>query len=105
MESKKVTLNMRVSVHPIQAKLWEQRNIITSKMTLREIGNLVGVESPQQIKHHLEALRKIGAIDYVGGEYIFPKKELDGRDDDVVLPHPPKPNGKMRNKVDPHIYS
>mgnify|MGYP001586073182 FL=1 len=71
----KVTLTMRVAVHPIKAGLWKQRSKITPDMSLREIGKLVGAKEPQQIKHHLEAMVSMGAIDYVGGQYVFPKKK------------------------------
>ena len=71
----KVTLTMRVAVHPIKAGLWKQRSKITPGMSLREIGKLVGVKEPQQIKHHLEAMVSMGSIDYVGGQYVFPKEK------------------------------
>lgn len=72
----KDTLYMRVSVHPIKARLWKHRNNITPGMSLREIGKLIGEGSSQQIKHHLESMVKMGTIDYQGGQYIFP---LDGK--------------------------
>lgn len=70
----KVTLNMRVSVHPTKAKLWRQRAKIRPAMSLREIGMLINVESPQIIKHHLEGLVSMGSIDKVKGQYVFPKR-------------------------------
>ena len=69
----KEILLMRVAVHPIKAALWKQRDKIKPNMTLREMGNLVGSRSPQMIKQHLEGMIKMGTIDYVGGQYIFPK--------------------------------
>jgi hypothetical protein len=69
----KTTVNMRIAVHPIKAALWKERRKITPGMSLREIGNLVGVKSPQQLKHHLENMVKMGTVDYIGGEYVFPK--------------------------------
>jgi hypothetical protein len=68
----KVTVDMRVAVHPIKAKLWESRARLEQGMTLREIGALIKIDSPQQIKHHLEGLVKMGSIDYIHGEYVFP---------------------------------
>ena len=70
---KKVTIEMRVAVDPIKAALWENRKKIKPEMTLREIGALVGVRSPQQIKHHLQVMVTMGSIDYIGGQYVFPK--------------------------------
>lgn len=101
---KKITLTMRISVHPIKAALWNERKKIASGMPLREIGKLIGVKSAQQLKHHLESMVKMGAIDYVGGEYVFPiDEQVCGRDDDWIPPVPPKPNGKTKKKVDPHL--
>lgn len=70
---KKVTIEMRVAVHPIKADLWRQRASIKPDMSLREIGKLIGVKEPQKVKHHLEAMVKMGTIDYVSGQYVFPK--------------------------------
>lgn len=70
---KKVSLEMRIAVHPIKAAMWKQRVNITPDMTLREIGKLIGVKEPQQVKHHLEAMVKMGSVDYIGGQYVFPK--------------------------------
>ena len=64
---------MPVSVHPIKAKIWAgiQSGKITDGMTLRAIGKLSGCNSPQQIKSHLEVMKKMGTIDYVRGQYHF----------------------------------
>ena len=64
---------MRVSVHPIQANLWKHKDRIKSDMSLREIGEIIGVKSPQQIKHHLDQMVKLGSIDYIKGQYVFPR--------------------------------
>ena len=69
----KETLLIRVAVHPIKAALWKRRKEIKPNMSLREIGNLVGSRSPQMTKHHLDAMVRMGTIDYVGGQYIFHK--------------------------------
>jgi hypothetical protein len=70
----KVTLEMRVSVHPIKAALWSKRAKIKSGMSLREIGAVVGEKSPQKLKHHLQAMVVMGSVDYIGGQYVFPKE-------------------------------
>ena len=70
----KVTLMMRVSVHPIKAAIWNgiQSGRITNGMNLRQIGAIVGgAPSPQMVKHHLETMATMGAIDWVGGSYCF----------------------------------
>lgn len=72
-DDKKVVLNMRVAVHPIKAALWRNRSKIKPGMSLREIGKFVGVTSPQKIKHHLQTMVTMGSIDYIGGQYMFPK--------------------------------
>lgn len=72
-DDKKVTIEMRVAVHPIKAALWKQRHKIEPGMSLRQIGNLIGVTSAQQIQHHLDAMVRMGSIDYIGGQYVFPK--------------------------------
>ncbi len=66
---------MRVSVHPIKAKLWNARAQITPGMSLRQMAALIGLpkSSPQLIKHHLDTMVRMGTIDYVGGEYLWPK--------------------------------
>ena len=71
----KVTVYMRVAVHPLKAKMWEKRAAIQPGMTLRQIAKLIGEPkaSPQKIKHHLQAMVTAGMIDFIGGEYVFPK--------------------------------
>jgi hypothetical protein len=71
---KKKTIVIRVAVHPIKADLWTHRHKIKPGMSFREIGNIIGIKNkPQLIKHHLDVMVKMGTIDYVGGQYIFPK--------------------------------
>jgi len=67
---------MRIAVHPTKAKLWGNRARIKQGMSLREIGELINIESPQLIKHHLEAMVKMGSVDYVAGEYVFPEMDI-----------------------------
>ncbi len=71
---KKVTVEMRVSVHPIKAALWAKRGKIKPGMSLREIGALIGEGSPQKLKHHLQTMVTMGSIDYIGGCYVFPQE-------------------------------
>lgn len=73
MSDSKVTVTMRVSVHPIKAALWKNRKRIKPGMPLRQIAKMVNETSPQKIKHHLEQMVKMGSIDYIGGQYVFPK--------------------------------
>lgn len=45
-----------------------------AKDTLREIAAQVGIKinQPQQVKHHLEQLVKLGVLDIVRGQYSYP---------------------------------
>lgn len=67
----KVVITMPVAVHPIKAALWRMRHKIRPEMSLREIGTLIGVDSAQQVKHHLQTMVAMGAINYIGGQYVF----------------------------------
>lgn len=73
--SSKVVIEMRVAVHPIKAAMWQHRAQIKPGMSLREIAKVIGYASasPQKIKHHLQTMVTMGAVDYIGGEYVFPK--------------------------------
>jgi hypothetical protein len=74
---KKERVYMLVAVHPIKANIWRgiQSGKIKPGMSLREIGKVAGTSRPQQIKHHLEAMRNMGTIDYVAGQYVFEKRK------------------------------
>ena len=74
-DDKKVIIEMRVAVHPIKAAMWRHRAQIKPGMSLREIGKVIGYASasPQKIKHHLQAMVTMGSVDYIGGQYVFPK--------------------------------
>lgn len=69
-------------LHPIQEKilrLAQRQNL--SKLSLREIGTLVGDRSPQKIKHHLQQLERRGLlrIDRVRGVIERPREGwIDG---------------------------
>jgi len=56
-------------MHKIQEKLLELSKKVNLKVkSLREIGELVGVDNqPQKVKHHLAQLEKKGFIDLLGG--------------------------------------
>jgi len=56
-------------MHKIQEKLLELSKKVSLKgKSLREIGDLVGVDNqPQKVKHHLAQLEKKGFIDLLGG--------------------------------------
>lgn len=65
-------------LHPLQEailRLAQERNIATLK--LREIGRLVGDESPQKIKHHLQQLEKRGLLK-IDREKQITKKTMHG---------------------------
>lgn len=72
---RKVICLMPVAVHKIQANIWQKvrEGEVVTGMSLRQIGEKVGIESPQQIKHHLETMRKMGVIDWQTGQYYFTK--------------------------------
>ena len=59
-----------IAAHPIQRKILDAvaGNQI-QHMTLRGIGKIIGVSSPQQVKHHLQTMLKYGFLDMVGGKY------------------------------------
>jgi hypothetical protein len=61
---------MLVAAHPIQQAILDvlvDRGI--NDLSLRELGELVGKKSPQQIKHHLLQMVRYGFLDIVGGKY------------------------------------
>lgn len=72
--SEKIRVVLPVMIHPIKAAIWRLGSTgqIESSYTLRKIGEMVGEEHPQQIKHHLDGLVKMGAINFINGNYQFP---------------------------------
>lgn len=68
---KKIRIKMIIAVHPLKAEIWKK--IMSGKlktgMSYREIGKIIGEKSPQKVKHHLEVMKNMGAIDYISGEY------------------------------------
>lgn len=75
MAKTKETVVIPITMHKIQADIMRGvigKTVDLSKDTLREIGNKIGThEAPQQIKHHLETLVKMGALDIRQGNYFF----------------------------------
>ncbi len=70
---KKERITTTIWVHPIQAQLMrmiESGDLNPADYTLREIAKVIGTdESPQKIKHHLEQLVKLGALQKIHGQY------------------------------------
>lgn len=64
---------MPISVHETKGKIY--RAVVEGKikrgMSYRDIGKVIGVPHPQQIKHHLDGLVKMGTIHYINGDYDF----------------------------------
>lgn len=60
-----------VAVHPTQMRILELvAGTGVDEMTLREIGELIGVgATPQKVKHHLIQLVRYGFLDIVAGKY------------------------------------
>lgn len=69
----KIVVKMPVAVHPMQAKLWQamENKKITPEDPLRTVAEVIGVPTthPQTIKHHLDQLVKLGAVDFENGRY------------------------------------
>jgi repressor LexA len=70
-------------IHPIQKQLLElSQRYDLSKMGLRQIGKLIGVEHPQKVKFHLE---KIGLIrNGIKKRPVHAKKPLGHSGDNIV---------------------
>lgn len=74
IQKKRVTVE--IALHPIQADIiigLQEGKIDLSKYSLRDIGKVIKVASPQKIKHHLEALVKLGVINIINSQYSFTK--------------------------------
>ena len=71
----KELITIQIAVHPIQKSIIEgikSGKIELENDTLREIAKkLQWKESPQLIKHHLEQLVKLGAIQKIYGQYTY----------------------------------
>lgn len=67
--------NSKVVLEMIKAAMWQKRAQIKPEMSLREIAKVIGYAnaSPQKIKHHLQTMVTMGSVDYIGGQYVFPK--------------------------------
>lgn len=67
-----------ISIHYIQADIitaLQVDRIDFKKHSLREIATIIKAKecSPQKIKHHLEQLVKLGAIQIINAEYFYDK--------------------------------
>jgi len=65
-------------MHEIQKKLLnlaQEKNL--GQMTLREMGSFIGVDSPQQVKHHLNQLEKRGLIRIDKAKKVIKKTEQE----------------------------
>jgi predicted ArsR family transcriptional regulator len=62
---------MPVAVHPTQAALWTaiEAQKISPSMSLRTIGEILGIDNAQTVKHHLDQLVKKGTIGMKNGKY------------------------------------
>ena len=75
---KKVKIKCTVAVHQTQANIIKGLDAGTIDLendTLRDIGLKIGIKnpSPQQVKHHLGSLVKLGVLDWINGYYKFNK--------------------------------
>ena len=74
---KKEIIIIKIAIHPVQARIMKQlksKEIDLEGDTLREIAKKIKwKESPQIIKHHLEQLVKLGAIQKIYGQYKYIK--------------------------------
>lgn len=72
----KKSIYMKVSVHWIKAAIIEglkDKSIDLNKDSLRLISDKLklGKQSPQKVKHHIETLVNMGAIQKIDGQYVF----------------------------------
>lgn len=66
-------------MHQIQKELLSlSRNINLAEKSLREIGSLIGVDHPQQVRHHMKQLEKKGFIfvDKFAGKVVNVNRRL-----------------------------
>lgn len=71
-------------MHEIQKRLLElSQKKLLARLTLREIGKLVGVDHPQKVKHHLNQLVKRGLI---GKDYSNMKPFSAGEVEIINIP-------------------
>lgn len=72
---KKEFIQVTIPIHYIQARIIKalrEEKINLGEDTLRDIATKIEVkELPQSIKHHLEALCRIGIIQKMYGEYKY----------------------------------
>ncbi len=72
---KKRIIEVKIAVHPVQAELYSglKSGAIDIEMdSLRDMAKKIGrKQSPQIIKHHLDQLVKLGALQRMYGQYAF----------------------------------
>lgn len=72
---KKEFIQVTIPIHYIQARIIKGLRLGTINLqedTLRDIAEKIEVkEIPQSIKHHLEALCKLGVVQKMYGEYKY----------------------------------
>lgn len=72
---KKEIITIKIAIHPVQFRIMTElkaRRINLDNDTLREIAKKIKwKESPQIIKHHLEQLVKLGAVQKIFGQYVY----------------------------------
>jgi hypothetical protein len=78
MNNKREVIETSIALHPYQVALikgLQSGNIDFNKDSLREIARKCGdkKESPQQIKHHIGYLVRLGVIQIIRGQYVYYK--------------------------------
>jgi len=78
LSNKTKTVVCKISVHWIQADIitaLQEGRICLPNDSLRSIAKSIGGEDipPQQIKHHLMQLVKLGAVSIIDGAYSYEK--------------------------------
>lgn len=76
-----------MQIHPIQQRLLESLSTTQNpeELSLRNLGSLVGVTNPQQVRHHMTQLEKKGYLrrDSQTGKFVTLKEPIE---DIILLP-------------------
>lgn len=80
-KTKKEMVVLAIALHPYQAALirgLQSKKINLETDSLREIARKCGdkKESAQQVIHHIKALAKLGAIQFIHGQYVYLKPKI-----------------------------
>lgn len=74
---KKVTVTAKIAVHPIQAAIitgLQNGKINLERDSLRDIADKTKLtKSPQQVRHHLESLLKLGVVQRIYDQFVYLK--------------------------------